>query len=172
MLNSAVLVLNQNYAPLNICNTRRAIVLVWLGKAELLENGRGDIRSISTSIPIPSVIRLQRMIHRPWQRRTLSRHEVFIRDRYTCQYCGRQMKELTLDHVIPRHRGGEHTWDNVTSACKKCNFRKAGHTPEEVGMKLIRQPAQPTSGIYHMVYPYMDSRYEWKKYLHGWISYP
>ena len=170
MLSSAVLVLNQNYEPLNVCNMHRAVVLVWRGKAEILENGLGEINSFSISLPIPSVIRLHYLIHRPWHRRKLTRHEIFIRDKYTCQYCSKQIHELTLDHIMPRHRGGEHTWDNVTSACKKCNHRKAGHTPEEVGMKLMKKPSQPGRGVYHMVYPYIDRRYEWKKYVRGWDS--
>jgi 5-methylcytosine-specific restriction endonuclease McrA len=170
MLSSAVLVLNQNYEPLNVCNMHRAVVLVWLEKAEILENGLGQITSFSVSLPIPSVIRLQHLIHRPWHQRKLTRHEVFIRDRYTCQYCGKQMKDLTLDHIIPSHQGGKHTWDNVTSACKKCNHRKAGHTPEDAGMRLIKKPSRPRGGIYHLAYPYIDRRYEWKKYIRGWDS--
>ncbi|MFC1978467.1 HNH endonuclease [Chloroflexota bacterium] len=165
MLSSAVLVLNQNYEPLNVCNVHRAVVLVWRGKAEILENGLGEIKSFSISLSIPSVIRLHHLIHRQWHRRKLTKYEIFIRDKYTCQYCGKQMRELTLDHVMPRHRGGGHTWDNVTSACKKCNQRKAGHTLEEVGMQLMKEPSQPRGGVYHIVYPYIDRRYEWKKYV-------
>ncbi|MBT3362232.1 MAG: HNH endonuclease [Chloroflexi bacterium] len=167
MVNSAVLVLNQNYEPLNVCNMHRAVILVWCGKAEVLENGRGQLNSFSISLTIPSVIRLHHSIYRPWIKRRLTRREVFIRDGYKCQYCGKQMHELTLDHIIPRHRGGQHTWDNVTSACKKCNYKKAGNTPAEVGMKLLKKPSQPRNGIHHMVYPYMDIRYEWKKYTQG-----
>jgi 5-methylcytosine-specific restriction endonuclease McrA len=170
MFSSAVLVLNQNYEPLNVCKIHRAVVMVWRGKAEILENGLGRISSFSVSLPIPSVIRLHSQIHRPWHRRKLTRHEVFVRDKYTCQYCGKQMHELTLDHVMPRHSGGGHTWDNVTSACKKCNHRKAGHTLEEVGMRLMKNPSQPRGGIYHVIYPYIDHRYEWKKYVRGWDS--
>ena len=170
MINSAVLVLNQNYEPLNVCNARRAVVLVWRGKAEILENGLGVITSPSVSLPLPSVIRLQCLISRPRHQRKLTRREVFVRDRYMCQYCGKQMRELTLDHIVPRHRGGEHSWDNVASACKACNHRKAGHTPAEVGMRLIRSPSQPRIGVYHIVYPHIESRNEWQKYVAGWDS--
>lgn len=170
MVRYAVLVLNKNFEPLNVCNTQRAIVLVWQGKAEILENGLGMITSPSLSLPLPSVIRLQHLIHRPWHQRKLTRHEIFIRDSYTCQYCGRQTYDLTLDHVIPRHRGGEHVWENVTSACKACNYRKAGHTPEEVGMKLLRKPWRPYLGIYGLAYPHLENRTEWRKYISGWVS--
>lgn len=170
MINSSVLVLNQNWEPLNVCKARRAVVLVWRGKAEILENGSGVITSPSLSLPLPSVIRLQYMINRPRPQRKLTRREVFIRDRYTCQYCGKQTRELTLDHVVPRHRGGEHSWENIVSACKACNHRKAGHTPEEVGMRLVRQPLQPRISIYSVVYQYLGTQYEWQKYISGWES--
>ncbi len=108
--------LNQNYQPLNICNARRAISLLGRGKAELLENGLGNIRSISQVFPIPSVIRLIYMVKRPLLRRRLSRRAVFYRDGFSCQYCGKATKELTLDHIVPRSRRGPHVWENVVSA--------------------------------------------------------
>ena len=100
-IQSPVLVLNQNYQPLNICNVRRALVLVGRGKAELIENGRGYIRSVSELFPAPSVIRLVYMVKRPVMRRRLSRQAVFYRDGFTCQYCGKQTRQLTLDHISP-----------------------------------------------------------------------
>src|SRR4030042_6104274 len=111
VINLPVLVLNQNYEPLNVCNVRRAVVLLDRGKAEVLENGRGVIHSASSTLPLPSVIRLVYLIRRPRPQLKLTRREVFTRDKYTCQYCGKQTRELTLDHVIPRHRGGKHTWE-------------------------------------------------------------
>ena len=110
---SSVLVLNQNYEPLNVCNARRALVLVDGGKAEVLEHAFGDIRTPSRAIPRPSVIRLVYMIKRPRPRVRLTRREIFMRDGYTCQYCGLKSRDLTLDHVIPRHRGGPHSWENL-----------------------------------------------------------
>ncbi|MDP6102869.1 MAG: HNH endonuclease, partial [Dehalococcoidia bacterium] len=86
-------------------------------KAELLENGRGEVHTPRSLVPIPSVIRLMHLIKRPLLQRRLSRKEVFLRDNYTCLYCGRETKQLTLDHVVPRYRGGAHTWENVVSAC-------------------------------------------------------
>jgi len=111
LTDAPVLVLNQNYQPFNVCNARRAFVLLGLGKAELLANGRGDIRSVSMVFPVPSVIRLVYMVKRPLLRRRLSRRAIFFRDKYACQYCGTESKTLTLDHIIPRSRGGAHVWE-------------------------------------------------------------
>ena len=105
-MNGAVLVLNQNYEPLNVCNVRRAILLVFDGKAEVLEANGHLVKSATLAFPAPSVIRMVYLIHRPRPRVKLTRREVFIRDSYTCQYCGRQMHDLTIDHVVPRSRGG------------------------------------------------------------------
>jgi len=165
MINSPVLVLNQTYEPLNLCRVRRAVVLVFCGKAEVLENSRGVLHSVTQVFPIPSVIRLVYMVKRPRHQRKLTKLEVFTRDQYTCQYCGRQTKELTLDHVIPRRRGGKHSWENVVSACKVCNRRKGGHTPKEAEMKLLRQPRTPRNDGFYIPYHYLNSHGEWKKYV-------
>ena len=164
MIDSSVLVLNQNYEPLNICNGRRAIVLLSKGKAESLENGRGEIRCVSYSITLPSIIRLLYMVKRPLIQRKLSRREVFHRDGSTCQYCGRQPKALTLDHVIPRHRGGPHVWENVVSACIPCNHRKAGRAPAEAGMKLLKEPKAPRPHPYYL-FQYRAILEEWRKFI-------
>lgn len=162
----AVLVLNQNYEPLNICRVRRAVVLLHYGKAEMLENGTGSIHSANHSFPVPSVIRLADMIKRPRPHRKLTRLEIFHRDQYTCQYCGRQTHQLTLDHVIPRYRHGEHKWENVVSACIPCNRRKAGKTPSEAGMRLSRQPAPPRgNSFFYLPHSYQQSPSQWQKYL-------
>ena len=154
MINLPVLVLNQSYEPLNICRVRRAVVLLYQNKAEMLENGSGFIHSANCDFPVPSVIRLASMIKRPHRpERKLTRLEVFKRDQYTCQYCGKETRQLTLDHVIPRYRGGQHTWENVVSACVPCNRRKAGRTPEEAGMRLIHRPAPPRDSIFFYI-PY------------------
>jgi 5-methylcytosine-specific restriction endonuclease McrA len=168
IINCAVLVLNQNYQPLNVCNARRAFVLVDRGKAEVLEHGDGGIRTARYIFPLPSVIRMIYMIKRPHPRMRLSRREVFNRDRYTCQYCGRQTRELTLDHVIPRHRRGRHDWENLVSACKSCNHRKAGRTPREANMRLLRQPFSPKVTSYYVVYRYLDGQEGWRKFIPGW----
>ena len=167
MLNLPVLVLNQNYEPLNVCRVQRAVVLLYQRKAEMLENGAGFIHSASQDFPVPSVIRLPYLIKRPFRaERKLTRLEVFNRDRYTCQYCGKETRQLTIDHVIPRYRGGQHTWENVVSACVACNRRKAGRTPEEAGMKLRRPPTLPrVSRFFYIPSQYLQTCNEWQRYL-------
>lgn len=166
MINYPVLVLNQSYEPLTVCRARRAVVLIYQGKAEMLENGIGFIHSIKETVPLPSVIKLDRLIKRPRRKRKLTRFEIFNRDKYTCQYCGQKTKQLTLDHVIPRYRGGEHTWGNVVSACVACNRRKAGRTPKEANMKLLKLPAPPSGGsLFAVPYHYSRAHDEWQKYL-------
>lgn len=165
MTNLSVLVLNQNYEPLNVCNVRRAVILILKGKAEVLENGRGEVHAVSFAVPLPSVIRLLLFIRRPLIQRRLTRREVFIRDNYTCQYCGRVTRELTLDHIMPRHRGGEHVWENVVSSCVLCNHRKAGRTPSEAGMKLLKLPSHPPLHGYHVFYHHLQAREEWIKFI-------
>jgi 5-methylcytosine-specific restriction endonuclease McrA len=165
MVDAPVLVLNQGFEPHDVCRTRRAIVLVYCGKAELVEDSRGEVHSVSRSFAIPSVIRLTQRVRRPFHERRLTRLEVFVRDNFTCQYCGRGTRELTLDHVVPRSQGGVHSWENVVSACKTCNRRKGGRTPEEAGMKLLSEPKAPRVYGYNVPYHYFSSHVEWQKYV-------
>jgi 5-methylcytosine-specific restriction endonuclease McrA len=165
VVNSPVLVLNQNYEPLNISRVRRAVVLLLRDKAEVVENGRGNLHSVCDLFDVPSVIRLVYFIRRPRRQRKLTKLEVFNRDQYVCQYCGKESKELTLDHVIPRRRGGEHSWQNVVSACVPCNRRKAGRTPTEARMPLLRQPRAPGNDGFYVPYHYLRVHTEWQKYL-------
>ena len=166
MVNFPVLVLNQTYEPLSVCRVRRALVLLQQDKAEMLENGVGFIHSASDTFPVPSVIKLAYMVKRPRPQRKLTRFEIFERDQYTCQYCGKQTRQLTIDHVLPRYRGGQHTWENVVSACVPCNRRKAGRTPQEARMKLIRPPSYPRHGpSFNIPYHYRQTKQEWQKYL-------
>ena len=143
-MDGVVLVLNQNYEPLNVCNLPRAFRLLFGEKAEVIEYDHQMIRTPRTEFRAPSVIRLQHLIKRPRPRVKLSRREVFARDRHTCQYCGRQTHDLTLDHVTPRHRGGAHSWENLVTACKPCNHRKSSRTPEQAGMPLLYAPYVPS----------------------------
>jgi 5-methylcytosine-specific restriction endonuclease McrA len=167
MLNIPVLVLNQNYEPLNVCLARRALVLLYQSKAEMLEDGVGFVRGASGLYPVPSVIRLPYLVKRPFRAgRRLTRFEVFNRDRYECQYCGKTTRQLTLDHVLPRYRGGPHTWENLVSACTPCNRRKAGKTPDEAGMKLRNRPTTPRAGRYSYIpAQHLQAREEWRRYL-------
>jgi 5-methylcytosine-specific restriction endonuclease McrA len=166
MISNPVLVLNQNYQPLNICRVRRAVVLMTMGKAEMLENGAGFIHSATDLFPVPTVIRLPYLIKLPRVQKKLTRFEIFIRDKFTCQYCGTKTRQLTLDHVIPRYRNGEHSWENVVSACVACNRRKAGRTPAEAHMKLIHPPVKPHDGSpFYIPLKYQPYHPWWQKYL-------
>ena len=148
MITSAVLVLNQNYQPLNVCNVRRAVSLLGREKAETLEESGSYLHSAYAMLAEPAVIRLVYLVKRPLHRHRLSRREVFVRDHYQCQYCGAPTRALTVDHVIPRSKGGLHAWTNVVSACDACNHRKAGRTPREAGMRLLRKPQEPRPNPY------------------------
>ena len=147
VLASPVLVLNLNYVPINVSTVRRAIILLSKGKAELLENHPGAVHTIAARMDAPSIIRLVYLVKRPFAPRKLSKKEIFLRDQYTCQYCGKRSPDLTLDHVVPRRQRGAHTWENVVTACSRCNLHKAGRTPAEANMRLktgaARPPAQP-----------------------------
>jgi len=171
-VNNAVLVLNQNYEPLNVCNVRRALVLVIGGKAEILEANPRGLSTTRAVFPAPSVIRLVYLIRRPRPRVKLTRREIFIRDNFTCQYCGRHGHELTIDHVIPRSRGGLHTWENVVSACRTCNHRKGGKSVAEARMSLRKQPHEPRAGLYYTIERRLDTalQEDWHKFLPGLVS--
>ena len=169
MLNSPVLVLNLNYEPINVCNARRAILLLIKDKAELLENGRGQLRSVREVFALPSVIRLAYLVRRPFSNRKLSKKEILLRDRHTCQYCGKQTRALTLDHVIPRRQEGDHSWENIVCACIPCNHHKAGRTPAEAGMTLLKRPKAPYPNPYYVLRdrPILE---EWTKFIPWAVS--
>ncbi len=163
-----VLVLNANFEPLNVCNTRRAIGLMMTGKASLVLNGRGEIKTVSRSFPRPSIIRLERMVKRPRPRVKLTKREVLRRDDYTCQYCGQKTTHLTIDHVIPRHLGGAHDWSNLVAACPSCNHRKGGRTLEQAQMRLMRQPSEPPSSAYYLLSRHLGENEDWIPFIQGW----
>jgi len=163
-----VLVLNANFEPINICSTRRALSLMLSEKASLIANGRGYIHTARTQIPAPSVIRLATMVHRPRPRPRLTRREIFRRDNYTCQFCGKKSLDLTIDHVFPRHKGGKFSWDNVVTACPACNHRKGGKTLEESGLHLLRQPKEPPSSAMYLFGRNKTDYSEWEPFLEGW----
>ncbi len=159
-----VLVLNLNYVPINVCTVRRAIILLSKGKAELLENHQGQLRTITAVVDAPSIIRLAYLVKRPFLPRKLSKKEVFLRDRFTCQYCNKKSQELTLDHVIPRKQNGAHNWNNVVAACARCNLRKAGRTPAEASMTLIKEPRPPDPNPYQILQN-RSILEEWQPYI-------
>ena len=167
-MQAPVLVLNANFEPINVCDMRRAVGLILSDKADLVVNGRGEIHTINASFPRPSVIRLQKMINRPHQQLKLTRREVFRRDNHTCQYCGKRTNDLTIDHVVPRHLGGQHIWTNVVAACSACNHRKGGRLVEESNMRLLRMPAEPPSSAHYFFGFHLSDNAEWEIFLQGW----
>lgn len=141
---SKVLVLNQDYSALNICTVPKAFLLLFLGKAEMVHrHEKYRMRTIDREFPMPSVIRLSDYVKAPYRNGVvLTRQNIFKRDRYECQYCGSK-QDLTLDHVLPKSRGGRSTWKNLVTACRVCNGQKGNKTPEEANMPLPRQPFKP-----------------------------
>jgi len=167
VINAPVLVLNQNYEPLNVCDIRRAFTLLGADKAELLERNHQVIHTPTMIIAAPSVIRLVYLVRRPRPRVKLSRREVFSRDRHTCQYCGTSSRDLTIDHVVPKHRGGRHEWENLVAACRSCNHRKGSKTLAEARMHLLREPRAPRADVGYLYGTYLsDTRNDaWRNYL-------
>lgn len=164
-MDSNVLVLNQDYQPLSICSVQRSMKLLFLEKAELLHDDPGrKIRTVDNFYIFPSVIRLRRYIHLPYSRIVLSRRNIMKRDRHECQYCNAR-SDLTLDHIMPRSRGGGDSWENLVTACNKCNVKKGNHTPEEARMPLRRKPYRPV----HITF-FRDIlggvQEDWKPYLY------
>ena len=167
-LRDPVLVLNANYEPLNVCTIRRAMGLIFSDKASMLLNGRGEIHTSRNIFPAPSVIRLDRMIKRPRPNVKLNKQEVFRRDSYTCQYCGRTEADLTLDHVIPRRLGGTHSWENLVAACRVCNHHKGGRMLDSAGIHLTKRPEAPAASAQYIFGRYLNSNHEWVTYIEGW----
>ena len=166
-MEGVVLVLNQNYEPLNVCNLPRAFRLVFGDRAEVLEYDHQMIRTPRASFRAPAVIRLQNQIRLPRPRVKLTRREVFARDNYTCQYCGVVGAQLTVDHVNPRSRGGQTSWENVVCSCRSCNARKGDRLPHEAGMMLLRVPRKPRFFHPEAMNPRlsMGVQQHWSKYL-------
>lgn len=163
-MNSRVLVLNQDFSPLMVCSVERAFILVYLNKSELLRPANGyKLNSISHSFPMPSVIRLNRYVNAPYKGVNLTRQNIFKRDNNECQYCGTK-RELTLDHVIPSSKGGQHTWTNLVTACKKCNAKKGNSTPDQAGMQLKRKPYKPSYALFLRDVSGF-SHHEWDEFL-------
>jgi 5-methylcytosine-specific restriction endonuclease McrA len=161
-----VLVLNASYEPLNITSWRRAIVLLLKGKAEQVEH-TGKL--ILPNIPLPTVIRLRYYVRVPYKEITLTRKNILHRDHHSCQYCGYHGDDLTLDHIMPRSRGGGDSWENLVTACVRCNIKKGNRTPKEANMVLRHQPHKPYSSLYFEVVKQVNNgtHKEWQKYVIG-----
>ena len=160
-----VLVLNASYEPLNVCTVRRAHVLVFKGKAEVVEELGKPLRSAAEPFVWPHVIRLLSYVRVPKSvQRKISRRALFARDGWRCQYCGTDSGKLTLDHVVPRSRGGESSWENVVTSCAPCNLRKGNRMLEEVGMRLHAPPRAPAPALFvTLAAPRIPDR--WHPYL-------
>ncbi|MAJ44248.1 MAG: HNH endonuclease [Candidatus Marinimicrobia bacterium] len=164
LLNRRVLVLNQNYQPLTITKTKRAVALFMDKKVEILEKYNEKIHSINFSLNLPSVIRLTKYINYHPKAIPLTRKNLLRRDSYICQYCAVKNKPMTLDHIIPKQRGGKETWENLVAACTSCNHKKNNRTPKESNMPLLRKPKKPSMLTYFQqsVRKKQDA---WKPYL-------
>jgi 5-methylcytosine-specific restriction endonuclease McrA len=160
-----VLVLNATYEPINVCTVRRAVVLLLKDKAEVIEHADWQLHSASCTISRPVVIRLVSYVRIPrdTHRRKITRRAVFARDDWTCQYCGAR-SNLTVDHVIPRSKGGSSSWENIVASCAPCNRRKGDALPRQVGMQLLRQPRTPSAHVFIQVAsPTIPAA--WRQYL-------
>ncbi|HIK26082.1 MAG: HNH endonuclease [Thermosynechococcus sp. Uc] len=161
-----VLVLNASYEPLNITSWQRAVVLLIKGKAEQVEhNGK----MVYNNFPLPTVIRLRHYVVTPYKEIPLTRRNILHRDGHSCQYCGYTGEDLTLDHVIPKSRGGGDTWENIVTACVRCNVKKGNRTPQEANMPLRQTPRRPISSLYFEVTKHVrtGTHQEWRKYVIG-----
>ncbi len=139
-----VLVLNGDYTALALTSVQKAFVLLYLEKADLIApSSHGTLRTVNREYARPSVIRLHRYVRVPYKGITLSRHNLMRRDNFECQYCG-STRNLTLDHMMPRSRGGDSGWTNLLTACSRCNHKKGDRTPEEAGMIPRQRPRRPT----------------------------
>ena len=160
-----MLVLNATFEPINVCTVRRAAVLLLKEKAEILEHASWELHAASLTLPRPVVIRLVRYVRVPrdTHRRKITRRAVFARDDWTCQYCGSR-SNLTVDHVIPRSRGGSSTWENIVASCAPCNRRKGNALPPQAGMRLLKQPRTPSPHVFiHVASPTIPAA--WRQYL-------
>lgn len=163
--NTKVLVLNASYEPLSICDARNAVLLLFCGKAMMVaSHPEHRIRTVTESYPLPSIVRLTVFVRVEYRSAVLSRKNIFRRDGFRCQYCGRKESDLTIDHVVPKSRGGGDSWENLTTACKPCNTKKGSRTPAEAGMAMLNKPVRP-SHITLMRQHYLSISDEWKPYL-------
>jgi 5-methylcytosine-specific restriction endonuclease McrA len=167
-LNAArVLILDVGYAPLHVVSVKRAVTMLMLGVADRVHDDPRVLRSPSRVMAVPSVIRLRRYVKRPLRRRlAFNRKNVFRRDDHTCQYCGTFGYDLTLDHVLPRSRGGPTRWENVVACCRRCNASKRDRTPEEANMRLARPPRAPSFTLFAAT-PAGEIDPAWRAYLPG-----
>lgn len=170
-MSEQVLLLNATYEPLKVVPWQKAVQLFFQGKVEVVETYDRKICSVHLSMKVPAVIRLYRLVTFRHVRQMVkfSRETLFARDCYSCQYCGKRFErhELTFDHVVPAARGGPKTWENIVTACRRCNHKKSGKTPEEAGMRLLRKAHRPFWSPAILVMMNLNSRAPkiWADYL-------
>ncbi len=163
-----ILVLNYSFEPLQFCNARKALIMVMSGRAEQVEYDGYMVRSPSRTFPLPTVVRVLKMVKRRTRKNiSFSKKNILRRDNYTCQYCGVKDQVLTVDHIIPKSRGGTTTWTNVVVACKPCNLNKGNQTAIEAGMELFKKPSKPEYYLYPLIVPSAPPSHleSWLKYL-------
>lgn len=162
-----VLVLNSSFEPLDICDARKAFILICGGKAvTVAHHPEAAVCTISRCFPLPTVVRLRSYVSKPFKRVLLSRKNILLRDNNQCQYCGSSETPLTLDHMLPRSRGGESTWENLIAACPKCNSFKGNRTPREAGMPPMKKPARPHHLLAFTEHLTPAVSEHWKPYLY------
>ena len=157
--------LNQNYEAMSICNIKRAVILLFLGKAEMVASKDSQtINSVSRRVPFPTIIKLLVYFRVPYKKIVLSRKNILRRDGYKCQYCNKSDTALTIDHIIPKSKGGDDSWENLITACISCNNKKGDRSPEEANMTIRKKPTKPSHITFmkHFVGKIDD---EWKPYL-------
>ena len=163
-LNKKVLLLNQSYQPLMTLGAKRAIILSFTDKVEVLERYLDEIRSINLSIYIPSVIRLKDYVKLNQKKIPLSRKNILKRDNHICQYCNSKSKFMTIDHIIPKDKGGRDSWENLVAACVPCNTKKGNKLLKDIDMILLKKPKAP-SFLFNIQSELSNSQDSWKPYL-------
>ena len=172
-MDGRVLLVDVSMAPLAVITWMKAVTLLWTEKAETLEAQDAVVRSPSVTMVLPSVLKLRRHVRGSRHGPRLSRRHIFYRDDYRCQYCRKQLpaRELNLDHVIPRSRGGRTTWDNVVTCCRSCNISKGGRTPREARLKLAKRPVRPAWTLADEIMASHSAVPEvWAKYLQWYAT--
>ena len=160
-----MLVLNQSYEPISVCSVQKAVVLLCLSKAEMVEeNQRRTIRTVSANWPFPSIIRLGKYHRAPHKNILLSRKNILRRDGHRCQYCGSSSSQMTVDHILPRSKGGINSWENLIAACLPCNNKKGNRPLDKSGMTLLSKPRRP-SRVTFILQSLHSVEEPWKPYL-------
>ena len=164
LLNNRVLLLNGSYEPLLVVTAKKAILLYFADKVEIIKHSNYIVRSVYIEFKIPSIIRLKKYIFVKKKELSLTRKNVLKRDNHTCQYCNSKNLDLTLDHIIPRDKGGADSWDNLVAACKKCNMKKGNKLLKDISMNLIKLPSKPSYLLNLQDYAKLNS--SWMPYLY------